>query len=304
VSDGLGRFGTKALVAGGAVTAPPAFDPSVHALGTPGRFVRSAIPNGDPADGTTFTYLAQTTRTVNAAPVDPGGVKPTSVFTVTRVDDTFRTIAHLSEAINRADLDDSAALRQFLESELRLGLLLEVDAQILHGDSTGTPAGYSGLANLSGVQDQPFVTDVLTTARKAITLVEVNGLATPSAILLHPNDWEVFELSKSTGGSEEFHLPTAPVNRAAATIWGVAVISSVSVVQGTGWVGDFARQSRYREREQTRVDWSEATYDAGEAATDFERNLIRFRAESRGGIEWFRPAAFCSFEVSEGASAT
>ncbi len=305
VTAELARYGRKALVGSGSTVAPTAWDPEVHDYGAPMRFIQQVIPPGPELEGDTFTYWRQTTRTNNAAPVDKGEKKPTSVFATTKVDDQVRTIAHLSEPVPRQDLDDAQALRDFLESELRLGVLMETDAQILYGDPDATPAGFTGLAEVGGTQVQAFDTDLLTTIRKAITKVEGVGLGSATAVLLHPNDWETAELSR-TSGSGEFHLQSAPVDRANARIWGVPVVSSVNVAPGAGWVGDFAGQARFYERDTVRIDWSEnvydPTYNSNEGATDFERNLIRFRAEARGNVAWLRPLAFVEFATTEAAS--
>ena len=44
-----------------------------------------------------YAYLRQTVRTNNAAVVAEGAVKPTSVYTVVRIEDSLVVIAHLSE---------------------------------------------------------------------------------------------------------------------------------------------------------------------------------------------------------------
>lgn len=56
--------------------------------------------------------------------------------------------------------------------------------------------------------------------------------------------------------------------------------------------------------EEARIDWSENTFDpdftdaTGTGASDFERNLIRFRAEMRAKTAVLRPQAFVTLEVS------
>ena len=127
--------------------------------------------------------MRQTVRTNNAAVVAAGALKPTSVYTVTRVENALVVIAHLSEGIPRHWLIDNAALEAFLASELEYGLRTAVEAKVL-ADVNGT----------SGIQTQAYATSVLATLRKGITKLETAGY-TPSAFVLHPTDWEGVELA-------------------------------------------------------------------------------------------------------------
>jgi len=68
-----------------------------------------------------FAYLRQTTRTNNAAVEAEGATKPTSVLSVTRIEDSLDVVAHLSETVPRYWFVDSPALQQFLTTELTYG---------------------------------------------------------------------------------------------------------------------------------------------------------------------------------------
>jgi hypothetical protein len=77
-----------------------------------------------------------------------------------------------------------------------------------------------------------------------------------------------------------------------------AVVTRATPV-GTAYVGDFAGASRLYSREASRIDWSEGVYDATAGASDFERNLVRFRCELRmGGPAWLKPAAFAEVALT------
>jgi hypothetical protein len=80
---------------------------------------------------------------------------------------------------------DNTSLETFLDSELRYGLQVAVEAKVLT-DVNAT----------SGIQTQAYATSVLTTLRKGITKLEVSGY-TPSAFVLTPADWEGVELALS-----------------------------------------------------------------------------------------------------------
>ena len=81
--------------------------------------------------------MRQTVRTNNAAVVAAGALKPTSVYTVTRIENALVVIAHLSEGIPRHWLIDNASLEAFLASELEFGLRTAVEAKVL-ADVNGT----------------------------------------------------------------------------------------------------------------------------------------------------------------------
>ena len=84
-------------------------------------------------------------RTNAAAIVAEGSVKPTSTYTLVRIEDKLDVVAHLSEAIPRFWIIDNASLEAFLRSELEFGLQVAVEAMII-ADVAGT----------SGIQVQPY----------------------------------------------------------------------------------------------------------------------------------------------------
>jgi hypothetical protein len=55
-----------------------------------------------------YAHLRQTTRSNNADVVAEGAVKPTSVYSVTRIENSLVAVAHLSEAVPRDALRNPA----------------------------------------------------------------------------------------------------------------------------------------------------------------------------------------------------
>lgn len=288
-SDAWGGF--KSLTPSGQINVSVPLYADVVRMGEPVLALRQVIPI-EPDTVGHFSYLRQTVRTDNAAVVAPGALKPTSVFTVTRVDDRSRTIATLSEPVARQDLADAALLSTFLDLELRLAVETALEAEIIGGDGTGDH--FFGLASVSGVQTQAAVgTDPLATIRKAITKLEVLSLAA-SAVVLHPSDWEAVETVQNNEGTY-FMGADLPVDRASRRVWGVPVVVSTAATAGTAYVADLAGSTRIYLREEAVIDWSENTWNpdalgSGVGASDFARNLIRFRCEMRAGFAVLRPA--------------
>ena len=143
-----------------------------------------------------FAYLRQQTRTSNAAIVAEGGTKPTSVFSVTRIEDSLDVVAHLSEPVPRYWFVDSPALQQFLTTELTYRLQVAVEA-----------AALATINATSGIMVQAYDTSVLATLRKSLTVVESQGYEA-GFMLLNPGDWETVELAlASVNAVEHLSLP-------------------------------------------------------------------------------------------------
>jgi Phage capsid family len=226
-----------------------------------------------------FSYMRQTVRTNNAAVVAVNSLKPTSVYTVTEVANTLAVIAHLSEGIPRHWLLDNASLEAFLDNELRYGLQGAVEAKVL-ADVNGT----------SGIQTQAYATSVLTTLRKGITKLEVQGY-TASAFVLTPTDWEGVELAlSSVTAIEHLSLPYDPATR---RLFGVPVTTSNAEAAGVGHVIASGSVALDTDTRGVDVQWSEnATADS------FGKNLVFARCESRYATSVFSPLGVVSLDLT------
>ena len=101
--------GTKALAPSGAAVVGQEFTSDPVALGKPALSlldILPVIPHATPE----LSYLRQTARTNNAAEVSAGAVKPTSVYSVTKIENSLEVVAHLSEGIARHWLLDNTSL--------------------------------------------------------------------------------------------------------------------------------------------------------------------------------------------------
>lgn len=285
---GAGVDGLKALdgTSGGSLV-PPFFDPRIRDLPQRALFVRSLIPVRQ-ADGDKVWYLRQTVATQNAAPVAAGALKPTSVYTVERIEEPVRTIAHVTEALDRALLSDYDALVEFLDNQLRLGVLLAEEGQIINGN--GIAPNLRGILNTPGIQTQAIGADSRGDAiYKALTKVRT-AFFEPDGIVLHPNDWQDIRLTKTADGDYQ----TAPVtDEGVERLFGKPVITSPVIAEGTGLVGAFRVGSTVWDREEARVTFTEQGLDDS-GNEMFVRNKVRFRAEERIAFGVERPAAFCS----------
>lgn len=252
-----------------------------------------------------FAYLRQTLRDNSARTVARGKRKPVSSYALERVDDRTRTIAHLSEPIDRADFEDAPYLTTFLNAEMRLGLEIALEDEIVNGD--GSTAGGEdrmvGLRETSGAGHQTFVTNRFTTTRKAITQLEDLSL-TPAAFVIGSEYWEAFEL-ETVGTQEAYALDrdgsSLPVERAARRLWGVPVVVVSGDLEDQAVLLD-SSSVRLHIRTEAVLASSENMViedpdDPGEYISTFSTNQIQFRAEMRAGLEVSRPAGVVVIEL-------
>lgn len=254
------------------------------------------------ANGDQYSYLRESVRSHQAAPVAIGEKKPQSTYTLERIDDRIRTLAHLSEPISRNWLSDAPMLASYIDNALRSGVILELEYQIFQG--TGAGEDLPGILNAANVLGQLFFSDILTTTRKAITQLEERPV-NPTAWVFHPTDWETVELLTASG-SGEFLVEGSPIDRARRRLWGLPVALTVGIPAGTALVADWRSAVTLLEREPVRVDWSEAfampaTVYEEAPGTGFQHNMVQFRGEGRWGLMINRPAAIVEVDVAGGS---
>jgi HK97 family phage major capsid protein len=226
--------GTKAFDVTSGGTATSAFLRS----GDPGASSTAAIrplpESRKPVTNEKFDYLRQTVATFNAAETAAGSARPTSVLSLERVEDRVRTIAHLSEPVDRAFLLDVDNLRDFVDGQLRLGVLLREDSQVISGNGSGE--NLRGILNTSGILTQVRSTDqhVDCILKGIIKLQAQPNPFAANGLVLNPNDLQTVLLSKDANGN--YTASDAGAVRVeddgTVFIWGLEVISSVGIAQG------------------------------------------------------------------------
>lgn len=235
----------------------------------------------------THTYLRQTVRTNNAAPVAPGAVKPTSIYTMTPEEGRLKVIAHLSEPMNQYDLEDNRHLVTFIEDELTYGLGTALTAQIVAGDGTGE--NFTGLTVAEGTQVQPYHLDPILTARAGLTKLETVGLS-GLAYVLNPIDWEDIETATITSGEFLLQNAGAPLDRVERRLWGVRVVLDNAIAAGSGLL--IAEDSAHLVTDgRVKIEWAMV-------ADDFNRNVVRARCEGRFDLAIERPLGVVELDLT------
>jgi HK97 family phage major capsid protein len=279
-----GPDGRKALLTDGSSLTGVQLDPTILEQGRPAGSILDVLPSArvDPA----YRFLRQDSRTNNAATVAKGGTKPTSTYTIKSVDGSLHVVAHLSEPLDVYDVSDThGALESFIASELGYGLTSEIEDQVINT-----------VNNESGINVQTYNTNLIRTSRKSVTTLQKVGIE-HSFWIMSADDWENFELL--TDSDERFYKTgvNAPVELAGRRLWSAPVVVSPSATTGTAFL--FGEGSaRLATDGQVSLRWSDSD------DTDFEKNQVRARLETRINPDVLRPWAIVKVLLTESSSSS
>lgn len=255
-----------------------------------GRMVESAerpvqvldlIPSS-PTNQNAYVYMQESTFTNNAAETAEGDSYGEAALALTEVSDSVRKIA-VFLPITDEQLEDVAGVQAYVNNRLTFMLQQRLDQQLLVGD--GTAPNISGILDRSGLQSQAKGADPVPDAiYKALTKVRVTGRANPNAVVLHSNDWQDIRLLRTADG---VYIWGSPSEAGPASIWGLPVVNSEALTEGTGLVGDFANFCGLHIKRNVGVQISNSHSDY------FVKGKQAVRADMRAAFAVYRPAAFC-----------
>lgn len=215
-------------------------------------------------------YASQTTRPTAAGMVAEGLAKPESAIDWELKTTSSKVIAHWIKA-SRQILEDAPQLRDLIDSELRYGLALKEEEQLLSGDGTG--------ANLLGMIPEatayadplslasPNMIDMIGTAVLQSALADFPA----TGIVIHPADWWRMRLLKDSDGKYILGDPQAVIQ---PSLFGLPVVATKSMTVDKFLVGDFRSAGTLYDRWAPRVE-------VGYVNDDFTRNLVTVLAEER-----------------------
>lgn len=201
-----------------------------------------------------------------------------------------REVRTFIPASNRA-LADAGQLQTIVDGFLRYGILETVTDQMINGSGTGQ--NMLGILNTSGVFDQQFDTDEVTSIRKAITQVRHVGHYVPNGVLLSPEDAETIDLLTGSVG-DEFLFGGPAVPATVRTIWGLPIVTDAQVPPGTAIVGDFRRAVLWQRQAVTVAVYPQHS--------DFAiRGLVAVVGAARAAFGVVAPGAFCAVQLTAGS---
>lgn len=204
------------------------------------------------------------------------GYKPVSDLTTTTAEAREYTYADGMEITNQ-ELTDDGIMSTLIDSTLRENLEIKVENILLNG--LGNADEPAGILNTSGVLQQPFVTDMPTSIRKAITKLRTTSNAPIRGVLMNPEDDEAWDLLKDSHGD----WVSGPYAPGPGTAWGYERILSQAIPVGKAIMGDFSTIHL--------LQYTPLQVLAFNQHADFaRRNLTYIRAEERA-LQLIRNAA-------------
>ena len=237
-------------------------------------------------------YMEETTHTNNAAEIaeETNAAAPTAhgeaAIAMTERSCTVEKIA-VWIPVTDEQLSDVEGIESFLNDRLTYMVRNRLDGQLVAGD--GSTPNLKGVLNATSIQTQAKSTDPTPDAIfKAMTKVRGTsagtGFGEPSAILLHPNDWQDIRLLRTADGIYIFGNPT---EKGQESLWGVPVVITSAETENTGCVGDFINYAALYVRNGIDI---QITNSHGEL---FASGVQAIRATMRCAAVYFRGTAFC-----------
>lgn len=236
-------------------------------------------------NGATPTPEATGIEPYEAGAGQVSGIKPQSNLTFEKVDATVKEIPTWMPVTKRA-LSDAGQLRGVIDNFLLYGLDFKLEDEVVNGDGTGEH--FDGLLHVSGTQSVSFDTDLITTARKAITAIEsTHNDQKVTGFALNPADDERLDLLTDDMGRYYFGGPTASN---IPTLWGRPRFTSNAIPAGTMIAGDW-HFAQIWDRETASIQATDSHADF------FIRNMVAILAELRAAFGVIRPMAFAIVET-------
>ena len=281
-------IGSGTASAGSLIT--PDRDNSIVMLPKRRLTIRDLLGKGSTTSNS-VEFMRQTGFVNAAAMVEEGDKKPQSNITFDMLDAKVRVIAHWVKA-SRQILDDVGQLRTLIDGELRYGVALTEENQLLRGDGTGQ--------NLNGLIPQATAYEVarnvagdtrFDTLLHAIEQAEVAELPA-SGIILNTSDWYAMLGIKDGDGN---YISGGPLANVPERIWRLPIVWTNAMTKGDFLVGAFETAATIYDREQTTIEF-------GYENDDFTRNLVTVLGEERLALAVKRPEAiiYGSFPTTGG----
>lgn len=280
---------TSASTSAGGMIAP---DRRGEIVGMPKRrlTIRGLIAPGT-TNSNSVNYVRQTTRTNNAAVVTEGAQKPELVLAWTEADAPVRTIAHWVP-VSRQAMDDAPMLQSTIDGELRYGLSVKEEEELLLGSGAGQhiygiiPQAAAYETSRDGTGDTAFDTLAHAIAQSEVALLPATG------IVLNDNDLESLKIIKD---GDDRYIGGGPFGPPITTIWGRPVVGTPAMAAGEFLVGAFLDGAQIFDRLDAEVLVSSEDRD------NFIKNMLTVRAEERLAMAVKRPAAFVHGAFPAGA---
>ncbi len=262
-----------------------------HLLGQQALSVADLFASG--ATNSDIVRIIQESSFTNAATrVAEGANKPEATLDLGVANFTVEKTAVFLN-VTEEMMSDWAQASSFVNG--RLGYMVQAleDQQLLNG--SGSSQIY-GILNTTGIQTVPAgisTVDALLRAKAYVEGAAGAGFAVPDAYVMNPLDWLSVRLTKDGNGQYLFGGPGySPYGVGGyanvGSIWGLPVLSTVSIAQGTALVGAFRTGAQIFRRSGLTIRQTDSH------ASNFIANILTIVAEQRLALAVFQPNKFCS----------
>jgi HK97 family phage major capsid protein len=241
-------------------------------------------------DSDMVNFVQQSVRSDYAAETPYGTVAPEADYEFALKQASVKRVPTFIPATKDV-LADQGQLQGLLQDELMMGVRLRLESQFLGGaGSSFTDNQFQGILNATGIGTVTYQSSghsseyQLDAYHRAITTIRLTLFADPTAIVVHPTDYEWAVLKRDSYGRYLFEPNTeADVQ----TLWGLQTVVSPVTNQGTALVGDFKTGARMWLRTGLSVTASTEHLDF------FTRGMVAILAEMRAAFATIQPRAFC-----------
>ena len=242
--------------------------------------VADLIPQ-TPTDQASIVYMEETTFTNNAATRAEGGQAGESALAYTERSKAVREVATFIP-VTEIQLEDVAQAQSLVDNRLMTMLDLTEEVQLLTGDDNAPNlGGFNTVVTQSQAKSTDPVPDAI---YKGITKVRATGFAEPSAIVIHPNDWQDVRLLRTTDG---IYIWGNPSEAGPERVWGLPAVVTTAQTENTALLGDFQLYSEIFRRRGANIKVSNSHSDY------FIKGKLAVRADKRLALAIYRATAFC-----------
>lgn len=181
-------------------------------------------------------------------------------------------------------LADSNGLQMFLSSKLTYAVLEKLEREMI--TATGGAGRIDGLINQATTYTASTNSMAADAIGQAIAELESTGW-NAGLVILHPKDWHAIRSERDVNDGQYvaggWNMPSAP------NVWGVPVIASAGVTEGTALVLD-PMQMAILDRHSPR-------FEIGRVDQQFAENMLTMRSELRAGLAVYSPSAILKLSI-------
>ncbi|TAM93837.1 MAG: phage major capsid protein [Rhodanobacteraceae bacterium] len=257
---------------------PPQYQPGIYGIGQRALTLLDVLPR-IVVSGAAFMFNQATSGYANAADyqVNQGDAKAQQAFPVTTITANIATVAAIGSATEQV-LSDEPQLGQRIAALLNYNVRNKIEGELVNG--AGTTGKILGMLHSGVAFTATTGASNIDAISEAVAHLAAIGW-TPGVVVMHPNDWHKVRTTKADSAgvylSGTFDVPAQP------NLWGVPVVQTAGLAEGTAIVADTAQLAL--------LDRQAVTVDLGRMGDDFGNNVVRIRAEARVGLATFAASA-------------